>query len=81
MLAELKTLQAELAAHQGEDPLILPSVDEQAVATVVGDWTGIPVGRMVKNEVQAILDLAKTMGHRVVGASRVMPLMSRETLC
>ena len=44
MLAELKTLQAELAAHQGETPLILPSVDEQAVAAVVGDWTGIPVG-------------------------------------
>ena len=44
-------MQAELAAHQGETPLILPSVDEQAVAAVVGDWTGIPVGRMVKNEV------------------------------
>ena len=36
---------------QGETPLILPSVDEQAVAAVVGDWTGIPVGRMVKNEI------------------------------
>ena len=54
-------LQAKLAAHQGETPLILPSVDEQAVAAVVGDWTGIPVGRMVKNEVQAVLNLADTL--------------------
>jgi type VI secretion system protein VasG len=77
MLAELKTLQAELAAHQGEDPLILPSVDEQAVATVVGDWTGIPVGRMVKNEVQAILDLAKTMGHRVVGQDHGLEIIAK----
>ena len=38
-------------------PLILPSVDEQAVASVVGDWTGIPVGRMVKDEIDAVLRL------------------------
>ena len=37
---------------QGERPLILPSVDEQAVASVVADWTGIPVGRMVKDEIE-----------------------------
>src|SRR5208282_2614669 len=77
MLAELKTLQAELTAHQGEDPLILPSVDAQAVATVVGDWTGIPVGRMVKNEVQAILDMAKTMGRRVVGQDHGLEIIAK----
>ncbi|MFM2053875.1 MAG: type secretion system ATPase TssH, partial [Pseudomonadota bacterium] len=57
-LVELQALQAELAQLQGDAPLILPTVDEQAVAAVVQDWTGIPVGRMVKNEVQAVLDLA-----------------------
>jgi type VI secretion system protein VasG len=67
MLAELRRLQDELAAHQGEAPLILPSVDEQAVAAVVGDWTGIPVGRMVKNEVAAVLRLAETLRQRVIG--------------
>ena len=46
----------KIHAVQGESPLILPSVDEQAVASVVADWTGIPVGRMVKNEVQAVLE-------------------------
>jgi len=77
MLAELKTLQAELAAHQGESPLILPSVDEQAVAAVVGDWTGIPVGRMVKNEVQAVLDMAKTLRRRVIGQDHGLEIIAK----
>ncbi len=77
VLAELKTLQASLAAHQGESPLILPSVDEQAVAAVVEDWTGIPVGRMVKNEVQAVLDLAKTLGKRVVGQDHGLEIIAK----
>jgi type VI secretion system protein VasG len=77
MLAELKTLQAELAAQQGESPLILPSVDEQAVAAVVGDWTGIPVGRMVKNEVQAVLDMAKTLRRRVIGQDHGLEIIAK----
>ena len=61
-VAELRELQSSLAQAQGESPLILPSVDAQAVASVVADWTGIPVGRMVKNEVEAILRLAGDAG-------------------
>jgi type VI secretion system protein VasG len=45
-------VQAELTALQGESPLILPTVDYQAVASVVADWTGIPVGRMAANEIE-----------------------------
>src|SRR6516162_8881544 len=67
LLAKLQTLEKELSAIQGEDPLILPSVDEQAVASVVADWTGIPVGRMVKNEIQAVLALADSLEKRVIG--------------
>ncbi|PZQ74466.1 MAG: type VI secretion system ATPase TssH, partial [Variovorax paradoxus] len=67
LLAELHELQAKIHAVQGESPLILPSVDEQAVASVVADWTGIPVGRMVKNEVEAVLKLADTLNQRVIG--------------
>jgi type VI secretion system protein VasG len=67
LLAKLRALETELTAIQGEDPLILPSVDEQAVASVVADWTGIPVGRMVKNEIQAVLALADSLERRVVG--------------
>jgi type VI secretion system protein VasG len=77
LLTELRTLQTELAAHQGEHPLILPSVDEQAVAAVVGDWTGIPVGRMVKNEVQAVLHLAETLGKRVIGQDHALQAIAK----
>jgi type VI secretion system protein VasG len=67
LLAKLRELEKGLSAIQGEDPLILPSVDEQAVASVVADWTGIPVGRMVKNEIQAVLSLADSLEKRVIG--------------
>jgi type VI secretion system protein VasG len=67
LLAKLRESEKELAAIQGEDPLIHPSVDEQAVASVVADWTGIPVGRMVKNEIQAVLSLADSLEKRVIG--------------
>ena len=62
VLAELREQQARLAALQGDTPLIMPSVDAQAVASVVADWTGIPVGRMVKNELQAILQARRRAG-------------------
>ena len=75
-MEELKGLQVRLAEHQGENPLILPSVDEQAVASVVGDWTGIPVGRMVKNEVQAVLRLGETLGQRVIGQSHGLDMIA-----
>jgi type VI secretion system protein VasG len=77
MVAELRGLQAELAEHQGESPLIMPAVDAQAVATVVGDWTGIPVGRMVKNEVQAVLQLANTLSKRVIGQDHAMEMIAK----
>ena len=67
LLATLRELQSKLTELQGEQPLILPSVDAQAVASVVADWTGIPVGRMVKNEVEAVLKLGDTLNDRVIG--------------
>ncbi len=67
LLSKLRDLEKQLSAIQGENPLILPSVDEQAVASVVADWTGIPVGRMVKNEIQALLSLADSLEKRVIG--------------
>jgi type VI secretion system protein VasG len=75
--AELLAQQAALAAHQGEAPLILPSVDAQAVAAVVQDWTGIPVGRMVRNELQAVLDLHETLARRVIGQDHGLATITR----
>jgi type VI secretion system protein VasG len=67
LVSKLKGLEKELASIQGDTPLILPNVDEQAVASVVADWTGIPVGRMMKNEIQAVLALADNLEKRVIG--------------
>ncbi len=62
---------------QGETPLILPTVDAQAVASVVADWTGIPVGRMVKNEIEAVLHLADTLNARVIGQRHGLDMIAR----
>ena len=76
-LGELRGLQEELATLQGEHPLILPSVDRQAVASVVGDWTGIPVGRMLRNQAQAVLTLADTLAQRVIGQDHGLQMIAR----
>ncbi|KAA6187367.1 type VI secretion system ATPase TssH [Thiohalocapsa marina] len=75
-LERLRTLQVELHGLQGDEPLILPSVDAQAVASVVADWTGIPVGRMVKDEVQAVLHLADTLNRRVIGQRHALDMIA-----
>jgi type VI secretion system protein VasG len=77
LLAELKDLQAQLASVQGESPLILPSVDAQAVASVVQDWTGVPVGRMVKNEIDTVLHLADALNKRVIGQRHALDMIAR----
>ncbi len=76
-LAELRRRQQELLVLQGERPLILPSVDAQAVASVVADWTGIPVGRMVKNEIEAVLNLAGALEKRVIGQRHALDMIAR----
>ena len=77
LLAELHALQGQLSKLQGDTPLILPSVDEIAVGAVVQDWTGIPVGRMVKNEVESVLRLADTLNERVIGQKHALEMIAR----
>lgn len=76
-LAELQAVQAELTALQGESPLILPTVDQQAVASVVADWTGIPVGRMAANEIETVLNLPRLLGERVIGQDHAMEMIAK----
>jgi type VI secretion system protein VasG len=75
--ARLKELQAQLATLQADRPLVLPSVDQQAVGSVVSDWTGIPVGRMVKDEVATVLNLATTLGQRVIGQDHALEMIAK----
>ena len=77
LLTELRVEQDQLATLQGDTPLIMPSVDAQAVASVVADWTGIPVGRMVKNELEAVLRLGETLGQRVIGQQHGLDMIAK----
>jgi type VI secretion system protein VasG len=77
LLDELRALQADLRTAQGERPLILPTVDGQAVASVIEDWTGIPVGRMVKNEIEAVLHLADSLEQRIIGQRHALDMIAR----
>ncbi|MCD9087848.1 type VI secretion system ATPase TssH [Stenotrophomonas sp. SY1] len=77
LLERLRQVQAALAQLQGESPLILPTVDYQAVAAVVADWTGIPVGRMARNEIDTVLRLPELLGKRVIGQDHAMEMIAK----
>jgi type VI secretion system protein VasG len=77
LLAELKEALAKLKQFQGESPLIFPSVDANAIASVVADWTGIPVGRMVKNEIEQVLKLGDILERRVIGQRHALDMIAR----
>ena len=76
VLATLKARMADLVLAQGETPLILPSVDKAAVASVVQDWTGIPMGRMLASQTEKALSLARNLAERVVGQDHAMEMIA-----
>jgi len=69
--------QQALKVIQGDMPLLFAAVDENVVAAVVSDWTGIPLGRMVKNEINAVLSLADTLNQRVIGQRHGLELIAK----
>ncbi|MBP2168760.1 type VI secretion system protein VasG [Erwinia toletana] len=75
--SELEACQQTLKTLQGEAPLLFAAVDANVVATVVSDWTGIPLGRMVKNEIDAVLQLADTLNTRVIGQRHGLEMIAR----
>ncbi|MDR0564157.1 MAG: type VI secretion system ATPase TssH [Azoarcus sp.] len=77
LLAELSQQEQALADIRGERALVLAAVDDQAVASVVADWTGIPVGKMLRNEAQAVLDLVDNLERRVIGQRHGLTAIAR----
>jgi type VI secretion system protein VasG len=67
----------ELEALQGEEPLIGVCVDSQIVGEVISGWTGIPVGKMLRDELSMILDLESHLGQRVIGQSHALANISQ----
>lgn len=66
LLDQQKQLSERLKTMQQDTPLVMSLVSNHVVANVVSDWTGIPVGKMVKDELQAILDLDQTLSKRII---------------
>ncbi|MHC4398294.1 MAG: type VI secretion system ATPase TssH [Planctomycetota bacterium] len=74
---ELEKLSGQLAELQGQQPLMRVCVDSQAIAEVVSGWTGIPVGRMVTDEIRTVLSLQDLMEERVVGQNHALEAISQ----
>jgi type VI secretion system protein VasG len=74
---ELASLNAELDQLQGETPLVQIVVDGQTVGEVISAWTGIPLGKMVKDEINTVLSLKPLLEERVIGQSHALEAIAR----
>jgi type VI secretion system protein VasG len=77
MQEELAKLEAELDTIQAESPLMRVCVDNQIVSQVISAWTGIPVGKMLKDEINTTLSLAKILGQRVIGQNHALDVIAQ----
>ncbi|MBM3600107.1 MAG: type VI secretion system ATPase TssH [Alphaproteobacteria bacterium] len=75
--AEMGRLEGELAKIQGEAPMVAVCVDARAVADVVSAWTGIPVGRMLRDEIATVLSLEERMAERIVGQPQALDAVAK----
>ena len=74
---ELAIRKKELEKIQQDNPMVPICVDARTVAAVISNWTGIPVGKMLKDEVNAILNLKEEMGRRVIGQPQALDAICR----
>src|SRR5262249_9707299 len=75
--ADLDARTAALRALQGENPLIQVCVDAQTIAEVISGWTGIPVGKMVTDEINTVLGLKAKLQDRVIGQAHALEAISQ----
>ena len=76
----LQALEDELATVQGETPLMHVCVDERIVGEVVSAWTGIPLGKMVKDEIAAVLELDGHLRKRVIGQDHALAAIAQRII-
>ena len=74
---ELHSLMSQLSEIQNDSPMIQVNVDSQAIAEVVANWTGIPVGKMVSDEIHAILNLKDVLEERVIGQGHALEAIAQ----
>ncbi|MFM0202098.1 type VI secretion system ATPase TssH [Paraburkholderia fungorum] len=73
----LTTRVAELHALQGGQPMVPLQVDGHVVAEIVASWTGIPLGRMIKDEIQTVLNLQPLLAARVIGQDHALDAIAQ----
>jgi type VI secretion system protein VasG len=77
MREELAKLDGELKALQGETPLMGVCLDGQAVSEIISSWTGIPVGKMLKDEIENTLNLTAQLTQRVIGQDHALDTIAQ----
>jgi type VI secretion system protein VasG len=75
--AQLTRGEAELVALQGETPMVRVAVDAQIIGEVISGWTGIPVGKMMKDEISTVLSLSDFLGQRVIGQMHALEIIGQ----
>ncbi|AMN53648.1 ATPase [Labrenzia sp. CP4] len=73
----LQAMRTELSEIPEDDRMVYAYVDDEAVASIISDWTGIPVGRMVQDEMQTILTLTDSLNKRVIGQAHGLAMISK----
>ncbi|AHG92996.1 type VI secretion ATPase, ClpV1 family (plasmid) [Gemmatirosa kalamazoonensis] len=74
---ELAELTAKLEAVQGETPLMRVAVDASIIGEVISGWTGVPVGKMVRDQLSTMLELERHLGARVIGQDHALEAISK----
>src|SRR5438128_4463048 len=74
---ELNKLTGELATVQGQTPLVPVVIDANLIGQVISGWTGIPVGKMLRDEVQVVLSLERHLESRIIGQAHALEAISR----
>ena len=74
---QLSKLNEKLEQVQGETPLMQACVDSQTIADVISGWTGIPVGKMLTDEIQTVLALKDRLAQRVIGQSHALDAIAK----
>jgi len=75
--ADLKAKVEALRQLQGEAPLVPVQVDGHTVAAIVAGWTGIPLGRMVKDEIRTVMNLRGLLDERILGQGHASAIVAQ----
>ena len=73
-------LKKAMAAESGENTLVKESVGADEIAAIVGEWTGIPVSKLLETERERLLKLPEILHHRVVGQDEAVESVANAIL-